>query len=588
MRRVLSLTLLAAAIFGGLGRSGEPTDHQRVRELRQKKKNGKTLTPEEQEYLKRAMAERRSKRGKKRVKPPDEKSEKKAPPEAEAPPRSPNTGPVLSGQQKPSLSPPVSVAPQVEDGLPQYFPAVAYAPASKTWLVVWQDGLQTGDETARGGRAQDIYAARVSADGKVLDPKGIAICTAADFQGRPSVASDGKDFLVVWQDLRTGKDWDLYGARVTADGKVLEENGFLVAGGVHNQCLPDLVFGGGSYYTVWLDARHFPEYRVYGARVSASGKVLDASGTELIRLMTDKQREAWRKAPFASGKLGIGWHNFSRKEGGVRQPCAPSVATNGKVHIVTAFKIGFGANGVWGDEEYVLQQVAAASGRPAGPAQVFPVKASAQNHFEKNGGVGGKTHHMRLRHVPVGAKGFLTAVCFYPAGFGATANALWLATFLGPDGKPAGKNAAIRLVYGDNKQLGHGYRTKGIHVNRPALAWDGKRVLYVVDRYIQSESKDGVLTGDFDLVAIFTNEEGKRLADISTGKTVEPDAIKSTASTFEYVSGPAVTPFVIATGKALQANPAACAGPEGTFLVAWQEETLEKSARIIARLVRAK
>jgi hypothetical protein len=108
------------------------------------------------------------------------------------------------------------------------------------------------------------------------------------------VASDGKGFLVAWHDLRNGKDWDVYAARVSAEGKALDPEGFLVAGGAHSQCAPSLIFAGGNYLVAWqgflegiLTTRakgvsaKFGSYEIRGARISAGGKVLDAGGKVL-------------------------------------------------------------------------------------------------------------------------------------------------------------------------------------------------------------------------------------------------------------------------------------------------------------------
>jgi len=186
-----------------------------------------------------------------------------------------------------TLGTPFTLAPATTEHLPQYFPEVAYSSDAGCWLAVWQDGKATGFETARNGRAQDIFAARIANDGSLLDSQGIEVSIAADFQERPTVASDGHNFFVVWHDMRNGKDWDLYGTRVSSDGTVLDPNGILISGGAHNQCFGDIVYGGGYYYVVWLDARHFPEYRIYGTRISVNGVVQEASGTELVRVMRD-------------------------------------------------------------------------------------------------------------------------------------------------------------------------------------------------------------------------------------------------------------------------------------------------------------
>jgi len=495
-------------------------------------------------------------------------------------------GLAAAGEQGAKLSEPFAVASQAEGGLPQYHAQAAWSAHAKVWLVVWQQGDPTGDETANGGRSQDIYATRVDADGKVLDPKGIAVCAAKDFQGRPAVASDGKDFLVVWHDLRTGKDWDLYAARVSGEGKVLDADGFLVAGGAYNQCLPDLVFGGGSYYAAWLDMRHFPEYRVYGARVSASGKVLDAQGTEIIRLMSDAEREAWRTAPFSPGKYGTGWHDFGKKGmDGMRQPGPPRLATNGKRHLVIAHG---GPPPSRGPVREVLRVVDAGTGRPqGGPVGLLTSKKYDTTALQR--------HHSYSPIVGVGKKGFLCAQYRYLHAFGSGGQALWLACSIGPDGRPVTEKqekvtvARMRLVYADGIQRVVGYRTFGCRPNTVILASDGERVLYVSERQLQVVPKGGRLKADIDILGIIVDAEGHRYSDLAAGKVVEQDTYKSLGGTrFEIVGGVKVEPFKIAAGPDYQAAPAAAAGSEGSFLVVWQEEALGKGSRIMARLVRAK
>jgi hypothetical protein len=72
--------------------------------------------------------------------------------------------------------------------------------------VAWKDW--------RSG-ASDIYGARVSPSGTVLDPSGRAICTVAGSQYDPSVAYDGTNYGVVWGDYRSGGD--IYGATVNPE-----------------------------------------------------------------------------------------------------------------------------------------------------------------------------------------------------------------------------------------------------------------------------------------------------------------------------------------------------------------------------------
>jgi hypothetical protein len=68
----------------------------------------------------------------------------------------------------------------------------------------------------------DIYGTRVTIDGKVLDPQGIPISVAPGDQMFPSVTWNGENFFVVWQDYRSGKNWDILGARVTSLVELLD------------------------------------------------------------------------------------------------------------------------------------------------------------------------------------------------------------------------------------------------------------------------------------------------------------------------------------------------------------------------------
>ena len=89
------------------------------------------------------------------------------------------------------------------------------------FLVVWADG--------RSGPSYDIYGARVSRAGAVLDGAGIPISTAANDQFAPAVAFDGTNFLVVWTDGRSGASYDIYGARVSRAGAVLDGAGIPIS-----------------------------------------------------------------------------------------------------------------------------------------------------------------------------------------------------------------------------------------------------------------------------------------------------------------------------------------------------------------------
>jgi hypothetical protein len=100
-----------------------------------------------------------------------------------------------------------------------------------------------------------------------------------------------KPFVIEHYALRNGRDWDVYAARVTAQGKVLDANGLVVAGGQHNQCRPDVGFAADFYLVVWQEfvgdgTPNTPgnAYVVRGKRVSSNGKPADDQPIEIARI----------------------------------------------------------------------------------------------------------------------------------------------------------------------------------------------------------------------------------------------------------------------------------------------------------------
>jgi hypothetical protein len=148
-------------------------------------------------------------------------------------------------------------------GKDSYYPGAAFG--KDIWLIAWQAGRMNEG---------DIVACRVDKSGKVLDEKPFVVSAAKDDQERPKTAFGGGVFLVVWQDLRNEKDYDVYAARVTPEGKVLDVDGILISGGAHNQVRPRLAFDGENFVLAWQDARGC----IYCARVSTDGKVLEPEG----------------------------------------------------------------------------------------------------------------------------------------------------------------------------------------------------------------------------------------------------------------------------------------------------------------------
>ncbi|HUT35323.1 MAG TPA: hypothetical protein VNE39_17685 [Planctomycetota bacterium] len=137
------------------------------------------------------------------------------------------------------------------------------------YLAVWREGWH-----GKGGKAR-VFAARISADGQVLDPKGIEVAPCKDgVQEHPRVAFGGGLFLVVWQDFRNGKDYDVLAARISLEGKVLDAEPIAVAAAPRTQALPSVASDGKGFLVAWQGmVGEETAYRGSAAPVSADGKV---------------------------------------------------------------------------------------------------------------------------------------------------------------------------------------------------------------------------------------------------------------------------------------------------------------------------
>ncbi|MBN2465498.1 hypothetical protein JXD38_07745 [candidate division WOR-3 bacterium] len=155
----------------------------------------------------------------------------------------------------------------------QGHPAIAFD--GTNYLVVWDDG--------RRGHVFDIFGARVTPAAVVLDPSGIIIARSSNDRRNPDVAFDGTDFLVVWEDDRTGLDsTDIYGARVTTGGAVLDTAGIVISHAVRTQFTPVVACDGTNCLVAWQDNRNGEDQaNIYGTRVTTNGTVLDPSGKSI-------------------------------------------------------------------------------------------------------------------------------------------------------------------------------------------------------------------------------------------------------------------------------------------------------------------
>jgi hypothetical protein len=168
----------------------------------------------------------------------------------------------------------------------QRAPAVASNGAD--FLVVWRDSRIN----------DDIYGIHVTHNGDLIGPlNGFPICKNDSAQTAPAVASNGSNYLVVWRDTRnyeTNAD-DIFGAIVEPSAVTVPAD-FPIAANPTPQRAPDVASNGRDYFVVWRDDRdkeNSPSFwaGVYGTAVSATGAVANPVGFLLTPRGAAHQRE---------------------------------------------------------------------------------------------------------------------------------------------------------------------------------------------------------------------------------------------------------------------------------------------------------
>ena len=165
----------------------------------------------------------------------------------------------------------------------QYYPALAAK--GDRYLVAWQDARASATNAVRW----DIYAARLDRAGTVLDPNGILVTGTTGDQALPAVAANQTQWLVAWEDRRAASNVNIYGARIDDGGVLLDTNGIAICTAPQNQTTPVLVSNGTDFLAAWTDARNSstaPD--IYAARITGDGILLDLNGIP-IRQIANQQ-----------------------------------------------------------------------------------------------------------------------------------------------------------------------------------------------------------------------------------------------------------------------------------------------------------
>jgi len=204
------------------------------------------------------------------------------------------------------------------------------------FMVTWQDERDDGVRP-------DIYGARVTPAGVLLDPNGIEMSLTSNKQTKPSAAFDGSNYLVAWEDNRQISDTTkIYMMRATAGGVPLDVIPFAISNTPGNQTYPTVVFDGLNYLVVWLDARFgYSNSDIYGARITPDGTILDPNG---FSIAGSSDQEYYPSAAFDgtntlavwSKRVGSIYHIYGARvnsQGTVLDPNGIPIATAGTNHF---------------------------------------------------------------------------------------------------------------------------------------------------------------------------------------------------------------------------------------------------------------
>ncbi|XXF79996.1 hypothetical protein P2318_09660 [Myxococcaceae bacterium GXIMD 01537] len=205
--------------------------------------------------------------------------------------------------------------------------AVSVAWSGREFLVAWED--------VRSGEG-DIFAARVRRDGGVLDLDGFPVIAAPGDQQAPDVAWTGRDFLVVWEE-RTEGDTSVAAARVSASGNVLDPGGFPITTAGGEQSHPQVASGQGTTLVVWTDTRT-GRPRIRATRVKGDD-VLDGSGFAVSRSFFRQDTPA---VAFGGGRFLVPF-GAAREGAEGRTVLASRVDDDGDVLDESAIRVQTGA-----------------------------------------------------------------------------------------------------------------------------------------------------------------------------------------------------------------------------------------------------
>lgn len=216
-------------------------------------------------------------------------------------------------------------------GLAQTSPAVACN--GTDFLLVWED--------ARNGTT-DVFGARVAAStGTVLDASGISIASGAGNQIEPSVASNGQGFLVGWTETQAGSLLDIMASRIDGAGAVLDPTGIDVSDAIGTQQRSSVASDGVNYFIAWQDFREALDFDIYGTLVDGATGVVEAT---FGRRISEAEGDQIEVSVASNGNAYmLAWEDH--RDGATSDIYGGVVNQFGSLIVVPGFPLNVNANG---------------------------------------------------------------------------------------------------------------------------------------------------------------------------------------------------------------------------------------------------
>ena len=181
-----------------------------------------------------------------------------------------------------------------------------------SFLVTWQDDRNGND---------DVYARLVTANDTLGDD--FLLHPATGDQENPQVAynPDDDEYLVVWQDYRSGSHWDIYGQKVSGDGQLLGDENVVIVDDTNNEMYPQIAYGNQVYVVAWQfepTAAEEEDTHVYGQVISRSGTAITDDIPIAVNIGSYKHEKPTDIVyNSGSGEFLVLWQYLDRGEWGV-------------------------------------------------------------------------------------------------------------------------------------------------------------------------------------------------------------------------------------------------------------------------------